>query len=119
MQSNTYWVANVHSLGGLSFWRACQSITNKKEDVLHRIYVESIASTKVFDEEKDGFRNAKNSGGLSDLVTHISDPTGLVWRGILHGQYNFVGHPFQPPCFSHAYLSNDYKGVLKEIANRH
>jgi hypothetical protein len=61
---------------------------------------------------------------VEEVVHHIpflSDPIGLVLNCFLGGEasLNFVGNPFQVPCFSHAFRSSEYSALHDRLVAMH
>ncbi len=111
-----HWVLNPHSNGGQTTYLASKQLSRQQKNHIH---VESIASTKMF-AKGQGFGEARNHSTWSDLTSLISDPIGVLYRGIFgQGDVQMVGHLIHIPCGQHAYLSKEHASVLKKIAGKH
>ncbi len=105
-----------HSNGGQTSYLASQHL---EKPARNKIYIESIASTKIF-HIGQGYIEARNHAGWSDFVPTIADPIGVAYRGILRqGDLQMVGRPIRLPFSQHAFTGKEYRPILKDIAKRH
>ncbi len=112
---NAYTLIVPHSNGGQTTYLASRMLEPEQRK---RLFIESIASTKIFNN-KHGFHGTANHSGWSDFVSVISDPLGMTYNGILgKGNLQMVG-TIRIPCSQHGCLSNEYSKVLEQIALNH
>ena len=114
--SGGYGVLNPHSNGGQTVYLASKNL----KEVKGHFMVESIASTHFFADDEGFLGVPINHTGRSDLVMELSTPHGLMLHAIRrNGELQFHGNPFQIPCYSHSFRSNEYTEVVKKIVSRH
>ncbi|MCE5294044.1 MAG: hypothetical protein LLF94_05465, partial [Chlamydiales bacterium] len=111
-----YVLSVPHSLGGLTAHHAHNRLTAQQRGA---IVVESVASTKMF-HVSQGYKDAQNHVGWTDLVPLVSDTLGFAYRcAMQQGQVNMTGKVFQVPLSQHGFASVEYRQVLNKIASRH
>ncbi len=105
----------AHSNGGQTSYLASQRLST---DQIGMLRIRSFGSTKMF-ESKQGYKDAINYIGWSDWAPILTDPIGVLTKGLFkQNNVLMVGSILNLPFSGHHFASKDYVNAIQH-SNAH